>query len=118
MAGSAVFAKFSRQDEREADESAVTYVTRAGIEPRGLPEMLQQLLNERTTQSTVVDARFSTHPLEESRIADTQRLVSQIDPAILAGLTEDTKGFHRFQDRVRGLDTTGQRERGEVRGSA
>ena len=103
VAGSAVFAKFSRQDEAEADESAVTYVTRAGISPRGLPEMFQKLLNERTSQPSAVDAWFATHPLEESRIADTQSLIDKIDPTILQSLTEDTKEGHAVQQRVKGL---------------
>lgn len=103
VAGNAAFAKFSRQDEQEADESAVTYVTRAGISPRGLPEMFQILLSERTSQPTMVDAWFATHPLEESRIADTQRLIDQIDPARLRGLTEDTPAFQQLRDRVRSL---------------
>jgi len=103
VAGSAVFAKFSRQDEQEADESGVTFVTRAGIDPHGIPEMFQKLLDERKTQPTLVDAWFATHPLEESRIADTQAMIAKIDPLVLQSLTQDTKNFHQFQDRVRAL---------------
>src|ERR671932_751911 len=68
LAGGALFAKFSRQDEAEADEAGVTYVVRAGIDPRGMPEMFQKLLDERKSRPTGVDAWFATHPLEENRI--------------------------------------------------
>jgi len=103
VAGNAVFAKFSRQDEQEADESAVTYVTRAGIDPHGLPEMFQKLLAEEQSSPSTVQQWFATHPTEQSRIADTERLIDQIDPNLLKGLTQDTQAFHDFQARVRGL---------------
>jgi predicted Zn-dependent protease len=99
-AGAAVFSKFSRDDETQADESGVGYVVRAGIDPRGMPEMFQKLLEERKAKPAGVDAWFATHPLEESRIADTDRLIAKIDPAILGTLTQDTPNFHAFKDRI------------------
>src|ERR671929_1418056 len=78
VAGGAPFAKFRRQDETEADESGVTYMVRAGIDPRGIPEMFQKLLEERKTKPAGVDAWFATHPIEEDRIANTQRMIKQI----------------------------------------
>ncbi|HEX6536739.1 MAG TPA: M48 family metallopeptidase [Gemmatimonadaceae bacterium] len=103
LAGNAVFAKFSREDEAQADEVAVTYVARAGIDPRGIPEMFRKLLDERQRSPTVVDAWFATHPTEESRIQDTQSLIDKIDPAILQSLTQDTPNFHAFKQRVQAL---------------
>lgn len=103
VAGSIVFAKFSRQDEQEADESAVTYVTRAGIDPRGLVTMFQTLLAERKSSPTMVDSWFATHPLEESRIADVSALIERIDPAILATLTQDTPAYQAFRAHVMAL---------------
>src|SRR5687768_2677557 len=46
-AGTAVFAKFSRNDETEADEEGVQNVVRAGIHPEGIPQMFEILLEER-----------------------------------------------------------------------
>jgi len=103
VAGNIVFARFSRQDEQQADESAVTYVTRAGIDPRGLVTMFQTLLSERKSTPTAVDSWFSTHPLEESRIADVNALIARIDPAVLATLTRDTPAFRAFRARVLAL---------------
>ncbi|MDQ6828208.1 MAG: M48 family metallopeptidase [Gemmatimonadota bacterium] len=102
-AGGALFAKFSRQDETEADEVGVRNVTRAGIDPRGIPEMFNILLEERKTKPAGVDAWFLTHPLEEDRIADTQRMIAAIDPAIMQGLTQDSQNFHAFKNRVMSL---------------
>lgn len=103
VGGSALFAKFSREDEAQADEVAVTYVTRAGIDPHGLPDMFQVLLNERQSAPGALDAWFATHPTEESRIADVDSLIAKIDPAIVNSLTKDTPNFHAFKDRVHSL---------------
>ncbi|HJU67972.1 MAG TPA: M48 family metallopeptidase [Gemmatimonadaceae bacterium] len=103
VAGTAVFAKFSRDDEREADRDAITYVTRAGIDPRGIPAMFRVLLSERNRQSSAVDSWFSTHPLEEDRIAETEGLIKQIDEAIIETLTTDTQNYQEFRRRVQAL---------------
>ena len=103
VGGAAVFAKFSREDENEADEKAVRYVMRAGIDPRGIPQMFRTLLAERSRSPGGVDAFFSTHPLEEDRIASTQALIDQIDPAILQSLTTNTANFDAFKRRVQAL---------------
>jgi predicted Zn-dependent protease len=103
VAGTAVFAKFSRDDEREADRSGITFVTRAGIHPSGIPAMFRVLLAERNRQSSAVDAWFSTHPLEEDRIAETEAMIKQIDEAILQTLATDTPNYQEFRRRVTAL---------------
>jgi predicted Zn-dependent protease len=103
VAGGAIFAKFSRDDETQADEVGIDNVVRAGISPKGIPEMFQILLDERQTDPGSVELWFGTHPTEESRIADTQRIINQIDPAILKSLTYDSPRFHEFKQRVQTL---------------
>jgi beta-barrel assembly-enhancing protease len=103
VGGAAVFAKFSRQDEQEADEEGFKNVIRAGISPKGLVSFFQKLLTEEKGGGSAIDAWFSDHPLTQDRIADIQKLIDAKDPAILRTLTEDTKSFHDFKDRVRGL---------------
>jgi beta-barrel assembly-enhancing protease len=103
LVGNAVFAKFSRSDEQEADRSGVTYITRANIDPRGIPEMFQKLLEERKARPAGVEAWFSTHPLEEDRIAETQGIIAKIDPAILQTLTQDSPNFQTFKQRIMSL---------------
>ena len=51
VAGGAAFAKFSRDDEREADQEAITNVVRAGIHPDGIPQMFEILLAERSRRA-------------------------------------------------------------------
>ena len=103
IAGSAVFAKFSRDDETQADEVGIDNVVRAGISPKGIPEMFQILLDERQSNPGAVELWFGTHPTEESRISDTQAIINRIDPAILRSLTYDSPRFHDFKQRVQAL---------------
>jgi predicted Zn-dependent protease len=103
VAGGALFAKFSRDDEAQADEVGIANVVRAGISPKGIPEMFQILLDERQSNPGAVDSWFGTHPTEESRIADTQAIINKIDPAILRSLTYDSPRFHDFKARVKAL---------------
>lgn len=103
VTGQAVFAKYSRDDEKEADEDGVRLVIHAGISPLGVPRMLQKLLDERKTQPGGVDAWFRSHPYEEERIAYTKLLIDRQfkdRPNALPLLTRDTPLFREFRDRV------------------
>lgn len=103
VGGGALFAKFSRDDEAQADEVGVAYTTRANIDPRGIPSMFQILLNERKTNPSGAEAFFASHPLEESRIADTNAEIAKINPVILKGTTVDSPGFQAFKRRLASL---------------
>ena len=103
VAGSAFLAKHSREDEQEADVEGVKNVIRAGIDPNGIPSMFAKLLEERRMRPAGVDAWFATHPLEEDRIAETQRIIAQYDPLILKGLTVSTPNYEAFKARLRAM---------------
>jgi len=103
LAGGALFAKFSRSDEKEADDQGFLNVVHARISPQGMVSMFQKLLDERKTKPAGVDAWFATHPLEESRIADIQHLINSAPAGSLDGLTTDSRNFHTFKDRVQSL---------------
>ena len=103
VGGSAAFAKFSRSDENEADRVGIRHVVRAGIHPRGIPEMFEKLLAERSRSPGAVDSWFSSHPLEQDRVRATRAQIDQIDPAILRTLTVDTPSFQQFKRRVASL---------------
>jgi predicted Zn-dependent protease len=103
VGGTALFAKFSRTDEAEADEEGVRNTVRAGINPNGIPEMFQILIDERQTNPSSVESWFATHPLEEDRIAATRALIAQYDPAIIRSLATDSRNFQTFKARLRSL---------------
>ena len=66
-------------------------------------EMFQILLAERTTSPTAVDAIFSSHPLDENRIADAKSLIATYPVAATRGLTRDTPSFQSFKRRLASL---------------
>jgi beta-barrel assembly-enhancing protease len=104
VGGTALFAKFSRSDEIEADQEGIQNVVRAGIHPNGIPEMFQILLNERSSSnSSAVEGWFSTHPMEEDRIANTRAMIAQINPAVLRTLSQDSQRYQQFKARIRSL---------------
>ena len=103
VAGGALFARFSRQDEAEADNEGFSNVVRAGISPVGMVTMFQKLIAERKSRPAGVEAWFITHPLEEDRIAAIQARINQIPRAQLASLGTDTRNFHTFKARLQSM---------------
>lgn len=76
--GQGAIAKFSRDDEREADELGVRYLYEARYDPNGMVELFQKLLREQRSSPGAVAQFFSTHPLTENRIRDVQREIAQL----------------------------------------
>lgn len=103
VGGGAIFARFSRQDEAEADAEGVANTVRAGISPNGVPEMFRILIAERQSNPSAVAAMFATHPLEEDRIAATEALIAQYNPAIIRSLSTDSRNYQAFKQRIRML---------------
>jgi beta-barrel assembly-enhancing protease len=103
VGGSALFAKFSRSDEAEADAEGVATVIKAGISPAGIPAMFRTLLGERQRNPGAVDAFFASHPLEESRIAATEAQIATYSASQLQRLTRDTQAFQSFRRRLLAL---------------
>lgn len=100
IGGSALFAKFSRGDEAQADEEAVATVVKAGISPLGIPEMFRLLMAARQSNPSSLDAFFASHPLEESRVAATEAQIAKYPASALQRLTRDTNAFQAFRRRL------------------
>ena len=109
VGGGALFAKFSRDDETEADRAGVTYVTRAGIDPRGMPSMFRTLLSLRSSSPSSVEGWFSSHPVEETRVRVTEEEIAKINPTVLRSLTKDSQAFRSFKSRLASLPRTARR---------
>ena len=103
VGGAALFARFSRRDELEADSAAVGILTRAGYDPEGIASMFVKLLETRQQRPDVVEGWFASHPLEEDRIAAVQRVIRASAAAATAPLVRDDPAFHEFQARMHAL---------------
>jgi predicted Zn-dependent protease len=86
-------------------------VTRAGIDPRGIPSMFRTLMQERQRQPSALDSWFATHPLEETRIAAAERQIqSTVSSSVLPSLTRESRNFDAFQRRLRSLPAAPARQ--------
>ena len=105
VAGSAVFAKFSRDDENEADSVAVESLTEAGIDPGGLPRMFEKLQQIAQREPSKVEQWFSSHPMPADRIENTRRII-QNDPQarqLLGRGRTTSEAFSTLKQRLRSL---------------
>ena len=107
VGGTAVFAKFSRADEVQADEGGFNNVMNAGINPRGMLTFFQKLLAEEQQSggSGPASAWFADHPGTQDRIADIQRLLQE-NANKLNGLRTDTPAFVSMKRRLSQLPLT------------
>ena len=103
VAGQAWFARHSRDDEVEADSAAVFILSRAGIDPEGVPLLFERLLAARARDPLVVETWFASHPLEEDRIALSRALVASLPAASREGLIQDDDAYRAFRARVAAL---------------
>lgn len=99
--GSAVFAGFSRDAEREADAAAIPLLVRAGIDPRGLTSFFNELLEMQQRQPSTVERWFSTHPTTRERIRDVETAIARLPAGTLRGLRTDASDYASFKQRMR-----------------
>ena len=101
VGGTAVFAKFSRTDEVQADEGGFNNVIRAGISPRGMYTFFQKLLaEEQQSGGGNAAAWFADHPGTQDRIADIQRMLNQVPSSQLNSLQSNDSGFAGMKGRL------------------
>jgi predicted Zn-dependent protease len=101
VGGTAVFAKFSRTDEVQADEGGFNNVMRAGISPRGMYTFFQKLLaEEQQSGGGNAAAWFADHPGTQDRIADIQRMLNQVPASQLNALQTNDSGFATMKARL------------------
>jgi predicted Zn-dependent protease len=104
VGGTAVFAKFSRTDEVQADEGGFNNVIRAGINPRGMLTFFQKLLaEEQQSGGGNAAAWFSDHPGTSDRIQDIQRMLNQVPASQLNSLQMNESGFTTMKSRLNQL---------------
>lgn len=94
LIGAGTMAKFSRDDEREADDLGLDFLADAGYDPMGMPRMFETLLEIRQRRPNAIEQFFATHPLTEERI----QAAAEEAQALPAGSEEDVLAFERAQE--------------------
>lgn len=105
IAGGAVFAKFSRDDEREADSMAVVYATEANIDPGGLKREFQTLEALQQREPSKVELWFSSHPSTSERLGNVDRYIEEIPGARAATRNgrSDLASFNTLRSRLKAM---------------
>jgi predicted Zn-dependent protease len=76
----AMFMKFSREDESEADYLGVQYMYATGYDPNGAISIFEKMEALRRSRPGVFERVFSTHPMDATRIDKTQQEIQTILP--------------------------------------
>jgi predicted Zn-dependent protease len=101
VGANALSASYSQHDEAQADSEGVVNTLAAGIDLEGLPSFFEKLFEEQKREPSAVDAFFSTHPSDQSRVAATRKQIVRLRLGAKSALTRDTPDFHAIQARVR-----------------
>src|SRR5690606_25881880 len=69
--------RFSRQNEQEADRIGLINLERAGYDPNAMPRMFERLMRQYRFDRKPPEFLL-THPVSESRVADTRNRAEQM----------------------------------------
>ena len=64
---SALLAKYSRDNEREADSLGMDYMVKGGYNPDGMVGLMSMLRGEAKQKPSLLETMFSSHPMSEER---------------------------------------------------
>ena len=102
---SGALARFSRDDEREADAFGVKYTMAAGYDPRGLLTFFEKLKKLEGRRQSGLESLLSSHPATQERIDRIDRMIQK------AGNPAGTTRRDRFLEATASLRRTGTASR-------
>ncbi|MFN3504862.1 MAG: M48 family metalloprotease [Caldimicrobium sp.] len=87
--------KFSRDQEREADESALNIILKAGYSPEGMLKVFERF---KKMEKSRPPEWLSTHPLPDSRIKEWQEKLEIIKPS--GAYIKNTPSFDKIKNKL------------------
>lgn len=99
-AGQTANLKYSREDEREADQVGMNYLVRSGYCPQGLPRSFELIRRKKLFGGNSIPAYLSTHPDVEERIEYLKNRVDRL-PAEARSRTDNNGRLYRVQTLLR-----------------
>lgn len=91
--------RFSRQNEQEADRLGLQNLQRAGYDPMAMPAMFERLIRQYRYDRVPPEFLLS-HPITESRIADTRNRAEQLNKTRPASLRTDSLAYQLLRSRL------------------
>ncbi|MDC9595560.1 beta-barrel assembly-enhancing protease [Xenorhabdus anantnagensis] len=95
---------FTQSNEQEADRIGMRTLSRAGFDPRGMPNFMQILADQSRYNSTLPEMLY-THPLPDSRLADARNRANQYS----AKVVPESQDFLFARVRILTMYSTDQR---------
>lgn len=68
LGAGALLARYSRDNEREADALGMEYMVRTGYTPMGMVELMEVLLRNGRRRASAIELMFATHPMSGERL--------------------------------------------------
>lgn len=103
LGASLLLARYSREDERQADELGMEYMVKAGYSSEGMVGLMDVLRSMNQSQPSAIEAMFSSHPMSTERY-DTAVARSRTHYGAQSGLPlnrerymDNTVGLRRLQ---------------------
>ena len=90
------YLNYSRANEKEADRFASRYLARAGIDPHGVADFFEVLMQHSGHQLDENLVYLSTHPASASRIAEARIRAQRYS----GSYTQDREPFHYIRERI------------------
>jgi predicted Zn-dependent protease len=116
-AGQSLSLMYSREDERQADQVGLKYLTKAGYGGEGLLEMLNKIREKRWFGSEQIPSYVMTHPAVEERMGYLDTWIQAHPEWRGRGHANDSKAFHKVRTKLVALygDTTAAHNAFDVR---
>jgi predicted Zn-dependent protease len=108
----AVFLKFSRGAEEEADRLGVQYMYAAGYDPHAMSTMFEKLASKNKKKPGFISKAFATHPQSADRMESSRALVARFperDEYVLS-----TSEFQRVKARLLRLSNARASSTGDI----
>lgn len=117
LGAGALLAHYSRNNEREADQLGMEYMSRAGHNPDGMAGLMDVLRSKNQSNPSAMDLMFSTHPPSEERYQTARRQAAERyarhrqAPVHRERFMDETAPIHRLKPTIV-AEQKGEREMG------
>lgn len=99
-AGQSLVLKYSRDDERQADQVGLKYLTKTGYGGEGLLRMLQKIRRKHWFGSNQIPSYITTHPAIEERMAYLDTWIQAHPEWRRATGPKDSVAFHKMRTKL------------------
>jgi predicted Zn-dependent protease len=77
IGGTLLLAKYSRNDERQADSLGMNYMVKAGYNPEGMVLLMDMLNKLQKEKPNMLEVMFATHPMSDERYKTAKKLIKE-----------------------------------------